>query len=171
MPIYRRREKFTIQGIQNIIDMNNEIMTAIPALRNDFIKRSLDYLDERARYHLAASIGNGSYVPTGELMSHFRKEYELGKFLNDCYYAALVEYGTGIVGSGTHPNAKGYQYDVNNHGEDGWYYMDEHGKFHWTKGMQAHRYMFNALNDYLNDGVKKVFSESFKVIMGGIIKK
>lgn len=171
MPKYRRREKFTIEGIQNIIDMNNNIIAAMPSLKKLFIEKSLDYLDEHARFHLEASIGNGIYVPTGELMAHFRKEYELGKFLNDCWYSAFVEYGTGIVGAGTHPYAKGYQYDVNSHGDDGWYYKDDDGNYHWTKGMTAHRYMFNALNDYLNGGAKMLFSESFKEVMGGIIKK
>lgn len=43
--------------------------------------------------------------------------------INANEYAQYVEYGTGIVGSeNPHPKPDGWSYDVNNHGEAGWWY-------------------------------------------------
>lgn len=169
MTIYRKKIKFSQAGIEKAIAMNNSIIAAMnTTLKKAFIKYSLDYLDKKARMYLEQSIGNGKYIPTGKLMSHFQKDYETGRFFNDCFYAAFVEYGTGIVGKGTHPDAGNYQYDINNHGEDGWYYFKD-GKLHWTKGLEAHRYMFNAINLYVDSGAKKCFSKAFDEVIGGII--
>lgn len=49
----------------------------------------------------------------------------------------------------------GWVYDKNDHGEDGWWYWGDDGKRHWTRGMAAHRYMYNALMDYLYGGGKE----------------
>lgn len=139
----------------------------MPTVQKLFIKYSIDYLDERARYHLGESIGHSWYVPTGALMSSFQKEYgtDMGRLFNNYYTALWVEYGTGIIGEGTHPDPKGYQYDVNNHDDEGWVYKDKNGNFHFTRGMEAHRYMYNALIDYLTQGANKIFEKAFDEVM------
>lgn len=51
--------------------------------------------------------------------------------------AKAVEYGTGIVGASSAASAYASQddwnYDVNNHGEKGWFYKSD-GNVYWTKG-------------------------------------
>ena len=52
------------------------------------------------------------------------------------------EYGTGVVGSQSPHVAEalasiGWKYDVNQHGEKGWFYPKEDGTFGWTKGQTA----------------------------------
>lgn len=78
-------------------------------------------------------------------------------------HALFVEFGTGIVGSRSpHPHDTiGYHYDVNNHGDDGWYYRDE-GEWQWTKGMPSRPFAhgtYETLRAELIDIVKKVFQQ------------
>lgn len=51
--------------------------------------------------------------------------------------AKAVEYGTGIVGASSFASAyadkDNWQYDVNGHGENGWFYRSN-GNIYWTKG-------------------------------------
>lgn len=82
---------------------------------------------------------------------------------NTSDHAIYVEFGTGIVGSHyPHPHDTiGYHYDVNNHGDDGWYYRD--GKeIQWTKGMPSRPFAhgtYETLRAELTDIVKKVFQQ------------
>lgn len=52
--------------------------------------------------------------------------------------AKAVEYGTGVVGASSEGStqAQDWEYDVNNHGEKGWYY-EKDGRIYWTKGMEG----------------------------------
>lgn len=93
-------------------------------------------------------------VDTGELMGSiergaFDKKSGFGIIKATAYYAIFVEYGTGIRGAmNPHPEAgeAGWDYDVNGHGDDGWYYKAwSDFKFHWTKGMPARPFMYNTL--------------------------
>ena len=81
-----------------------------------------------------------------------------------------VEYGTGVVGEGTHEDPKNYQYDINGHGENGWWFFDDKGKIHWTKGMKAHRFMYQATVDYITTGYKDIFKKLFDKKIGVIFK-
>ena len=89
-------------------------------------------------------------VYTGELMNsidgYYSPTYNVGIIKAGAYYAAYVEFGTGVVGSRSpHPNPDGWQYDVNSHGDEGWvYYDDESGKFRWTKGFKSRPFMYNT---------------------------
>lgn len=61
-----------------------------------------------------------------------------------CSWAAFVEFGTGIVGfENPHPEANGWKYDVNNHGESGWFYF-KNGDWHWTRGMPSRPFMYET---------------------------
>lgn len=62
-------------------------------------------------------------------------------------HSAVVEFGTGVMGKGSqHPNPglAGWKYDVNNHGESGWWYLGDDGEWHWTKGMPSRPYMYDT---------------------------
>ncbi|WP_195395320.1 hypothetical protein [Holdemania sp. 1001302B_160321_E10] len=123
-----------------------------------FLHRSMEFICERIQKNIEETTGNGIYQVTGTLLNEFGPDkviYEgktLATLISHCGYSAFVEYGTGIVGaSDPHPNAgsDGWQYDTNGHGEEGWYYLDKAGKLHFTAGMPAHRFLYNAVNDYL----------------------
>lgn len=60
------------------------------------------------------------------------------------------EYGTGIVGSQNPHVAEalasmGWKYDINQHGEKGWFYPKEDGTYGWTKGLPASKKFWQAL--------------------------
>lgn len=62
-------------------------------------------------------------------------------------HAVYVEFGTGIVGKGT-PHPLGGNYDVNGHGEDGWWYFDENAQqFFWTQGMESRPFMYETAKE------------------------
>lgn len=103
---------------------------------------------------------------TGELMnsidSYYSPTYNVGIIKAGAYYAAYVEFGTGVVGSKSpHPNPQDWQYDVNNHGDEGWvYYDDDGGKFRWTKGFKSRPFMYNTARQLEKD-CKKIAQEVF----------
>lgn len=105
-------------------------------------------------------------VFTGELMnsidSYYSPTYNVGIIKAGAYYAAYVEFGTGVVGKqSSHPNPQGWQYDINNHGDEGWvYYDDESGKFRWTKGFKSRPFMYNTARQ-LEKECKRIAQEVF----------
>lgn len=91
-------------------------------------------------------------------------------------YAKFVEFGTGIKGENNpHELAEqfGWEYDVNSHGEAGWWYpssesdpnphkrIGNDGKtYAWTKGMPSRPFMYETIQD-LQDKVVDVAKEIF----------
>ena len=89
--------------------------------------------------------------------------------INYCSHAAFVEYGTGSVGKGTHPDSGNYSYDVKGHGDEGWFFYDKEHNLHWTKGMEAHAFLFDAVNDYLyRGGFDTIINEVMNEVFGGL---
>lgn len=105
-------------------------------------------------------------VYTGELMNSIEGYYSptsnVGIIKAGAYYAAYVEFGTGVVGSrSAHPNPQGWQYDANQHGDEGWvYYDDESGQFRWTKGFKSRPFMYNTARQ-LEKECKKIAQDIF----------
>lgn len=105
-------------------------------------------------------------VYTGELMnsidSYYSPTYNVGIIKAGAYYAAYVEFGTGVVGQrNPHPNPQGWQYDVNGHGDEGWvYYNDYLGDFRWTKGFKSRPFMYNTARQ-LEKNCEKIAREVF----------
>ena len=104
---------------------------------------------------------------TGELLSsiegYFSPTYGVGIIKAGAYYAAYVEFGTGVVGSSSpHPDPQGWQYDVNAHGDEGWVYYDDYsGEFRWTKGFKSRPFMYNTARE-LEKECKRIALEVFK---------
>lgn len=82
--------------------------------------------------------------------------------------AKAVEYGTGIVGSTSEANgiaeSDGWQYDVNGHGEQGWFYK-KNGNLYWSKGFEGRLIYYKTakgikenapkwINDYMKTKMK-----------------
>ncbi len=105
-------------------------------------------------------------VYTGELMNsiegYYSPTYNVGIIKAGAYYAAYVEFGTGVVGSQSpHPNPDGWQYDINDHGDEGWVYYDDYtGKFRWTRGFKSRPFMYNTARQ-LEKECKKIVQEVF----------
>lgn len=109
-------------------------------------------------------------VDTGELLESMQAQAgdvieNGGEWIvfTDCPHAAFVEFGTGVPGSrNPHPDTSlvGWRYDVNEHGDAGWFYFKD-GEWHWTKGMISRPFMYETGRD-----LKKLVSKTAKEVFG-----
>ena len=108
-------------------------------------------------------------IYSGELLSSIRAEYDGNvpdgaswMVVTDCPWAFYVECGTGVAGANSphpDPGIAGWKYDINQHGDLGWYYYKD-GEWHWTKGMPSRPFMYQtAMN--LQSRVESVAREVF----------
>lgn len=119
---------------------------------NDRVKALIRELVDKGVEIAKAQVRELGAVYTGQLeesiTGFFDEETGLGIIRTDCPYAIYVEFGTGVVGKrNPHPEPiEGWQYDVNEHGDKGWWYFNERDqKWHWTKGMVSRPFMYNTL--------------------------
>lgn len=102
------------------------------------------------------------FAETGGLASSIKAETSgnVGFVKCSCGYAVYVEFGTGVVGSGSpHPDTAilGWRYDINRHGELGWWYPTDNADpnpykytakngtiYAWTKGMPSRPFMYET---------------------------
>lgn len=105
-------------------------------------------------------------VMFGDLLNSITGVYDpstgVGVIVADCPYAVYVEFGTGIRGAqNPHPDVQGWRYDVNSHGEAGWWYWsDADSNWHWTRGMPSRPFMWETaqeLGAVLKVAAKAVF--------------
>ena len=128
--------------------------------------RLIEALTDRGEEIAKIEVAQLDAVYTGELMNsiegYYSPSYNVGIIKAGAYYAAYVEFGTGVVGKGSpHPNPQGWQYDVNDHGDSGWvYYDDDSGQFRWTKGFKSRPFMYNTARQ-LERECKKIAEEVF----------
>lgn len=129
----------------------NRLIDALTAYGEEVAKVEVARLDAIFTGELWNSIG-GYYSPT----------YNVGIIKAGAYYAAYVEFGTGVVGSQSpHPNPQTWQYDINAHGDEGWVYYDDYsGEFKWTKGFKSRPFMYNTARQLEKD-CKKIAKEVF----------
>lgn len=108
-------------------------------------------------------------IETGDLLSGlagvFYPDEGVGIIQAGAPYAIFVEFGTGIAGArapSEQASALGWQYDVNGHGDKGWYYFDDKkGRVRWTKGQKPRPFMHNTaeeLRRWVVSTAKGVFS-------------
>uniref|UniRef100_UPI0022E27273 hypothetical protein n=1 Tax=[Eubacterium] hominis TaxID=2764325 RepID=UPI0022E27273 len=90
------------------------------------------------------------YVLTHQLENSWVVDLTKKTLRNICPYSAFVEYGTGIVGAGTHPDSGDYQYDENGHGDSGWFFLAVSDYYY--KG-EAERILDELINEMLRKAV------------------
>ena len=102
------------------------------------------------------------FAETGQLASSIKAETggNVGFVKCSCGYAVYVEFGTGIKGAGSpHPDTAilGWKYDINQHGELGWWYPTDNADpnpykytakngttYAWTRGMPSRPFMYET---------------------------
>lgn len=95
---------------------------------------------------------NAAYMniyDSGELVNGIESQYSGNKgfVISTATHSVFCEFGTGVVGANNpHPEVAilGWKYDVNQHGELGWWYYDKNGEARWTKGMPSRPYMYDT---------------------------
>ncbi|HHZ02041.1 MAG TPA: HK97 gp10 family phage protein [Tissierellia bacterium] len=140
--------KLTTRSIEDAIKEVKEYKRKL----NDRVKALIRELVDKGVEIAKAQVRDLGAVYTGQLeesiTGFFDEETGLGIIRTDCPYAIYVEFGTGVVGErNPHPEPiEGWQYDVNEHGDKGWWYFNERDqKWHWTKGMVSRPFMYNTL--------------------------
>ena len=106
-------------------------------------------------------------IDGGELLNSISymlyREDNRGILFTDCPHACYVEFGTGIIGAKSPHPTMPWEYDVNNHGEKGWYYYDtKKGRIRFTKGMPSRPFMYETgaeLERKVVDIAKEVFRQ------------
>lgn len=135
-------------SIESAIGEIDDIIAEIRRRTGQLVERLTNEGVEIARVQVI-SLGA---IYTGDLLNSIEGFYDpvshVGIISANVPYAAYVEYGTGIVGSANpHPayGEVGWVYDVNEHGDQGWIYLNPNDdKFHWTAGMSARPFMYNT---------------------------
>ena len=137
--------------------------------KNEFLKKCNQLVQELTDYGVDVAkveVTQLDAVYSGELRDsiegYFSPTTGVGIIRAGALYAVYVEFGTGVVGSQSpHPNPNGYQYDIHNHGEDGWvYYNDDIDGFRWTKGFKSRPFMYNTARQLEKD-FKRIAEEVF----------
>lgn len=153
------------KSIQNAVKEVENYAYSLTDKCNEFAKKLAQIGVQTAKMKVAQY----DAVYTGELLSSIN--YEQGAVIKKgatwivytgCPWAKFVEFGTGIVGKmKPHKNKGivGWEYDVNEHGEAGWWYYRD-GKRHWTKGLPSRPFMYETsieLAEKIAEVAKEVF--------------
>ena len=99
-----------------------------------------------------------------DIASKNMKETTKANYPSQLSLAKIVEYGIGYTGSINTPTAQkdeDWQYDVNNHGYSGWYYINDNGDAVWTNGY-AGRLIFYHLKEFVEKSISTWISDYLK---------
>jgi hypothetical protein len=166
-----KRLRANVLDYQDLRRLSRELSKEkVNVIRSEAAEVILEAL-ETVRAHFAEEI-HASTTGTGNLAEsltyHFNWQYASGYLYFDeekAPYAQFVEYGTGVVGQSEpgYPLPAGWVHDSNEHGEDGWVYLDAKNKLKHTKGQPGRSYIYYAsvmLEGLLPDTV------NYKVVRG-----
>ncbi len=160
---------FSERSIQHAIDaINNYVNEMNTVAVNTFVEK----LCQKGVGIAQAHILQMDAIETGELFESIHVEqgspiWQGAQYIikTDCEWACYVEFGTGIIGEQSPhdlANSKGYEYDVNSHGVDGWVYYKD-GAFHWTCGYAPQPFMYETSLDLrYGDVIVKTAREVFR---------
>lgn len=150
----------------------NQVIKEVHQYKQELIHKVEDFTHRLADNGVVLSrvkIMQFPAVYTGELLNSINnKPGSVIKYGSEwivytgCSWAPYVEFGTGIVGSkNPHPDTslEGWKYDINDHGDSGWYYYKD-GEWHYTKGMPSRPFMYDTARD-LSKIISKVAREVF----------
>jgi hypothetical protein len=121
--------------------------------KKEFITKSqtlIQVLTEEGRIIAKYKVQALGAFYTGELErsieGYFSPSLGVGIIYAGAWYAAYVEFGTGVRGADSpHPEPGKWQYDVNHHGEEGWWYFNDYDeKKHWTRGIKSRPFMYDT---------------------------
>ena len=132
-------------------------------------------MDEEMEYYHSYRYNHKMKVDTDEIYLFNQTTIPVDKinpdiainYPNGFDLAKAVEYGTGIVGASSsgaeYAGNSGWQYDVNGHGNKGWFYVDNNGELHWTRGMAGRLIYLTTkqrieqnINSWVNEYVEKM---------------
>lgn len=149
-------------GIEHAISEINRFKGDFLRTCNEVIQKLVDM----GVMYAKAQITSMHAIESGELLGSIKGYFHAGKrtgiIYSDCWYAIFVEYGTGIVGRNSpHPDPPAsWAYDVNEHGDAGWFYYDRNLRPRWTKGQASGRFLYEA-KKYVRNNAPNQYSLLF----------
>lgn len=165
----------SVSSIENAIKELKQIKSNIRNINRDFIKQSLVWIQNRADTYLDSTVYR--YPNSANIADYWEiKQTKNGKGGNLAYelrnkndVACFVEFGTGLVGDKhKHPLADEleYEYDKNNHNQDGWDFAFEYnGQLFIYKGFDGYEgksFLYNAFFEYFHLGeYKRIYQEVY----------
>ena len=145
----------TIQKLQKI---ENRTFENIKSATKDLMNITYDTLNKLFQENnLSEHIGNVSK----ELIDN---GYGFKISTND-FIIIFNEYGTGVVGQGTHPKPNNYQYNIPSDSKDEfgrWVYKNKYGEFKTTSGMEA-KHIFYDIQELLDKYAKEFYSTAINL--------
>ena len=137
--------KVTLGNIDKAIEELERYEKQVQKNIEDFLEKLLEEGVDIAKTQIVQL----DAIETGEVLGSLKytlyKEGQKGIIFTDDSHACYVEFGTGVRGAeASHPTMP-WAYDINGHGEDGWYYFDEkQGRIRYTQGMPSRPFMYNT---------------------------
>lgn len=152
-------EKSIQQAIKEVEQYKKDLNRKCQLLVSQLVKQGVKVAKMQVQ-------GLGAYYTgqlEGSINGYFSPSLGVGFVRAESWYAMYVEFGTGIEGKNSpHPKPANWTYDVNGHGEDGWYYFnDRDQRWHWTTGMPARPFMYNTAKE-LEAMCGKIAKEVFR---------
>lgn len=164
--------KFEGNSIRDIQARIKQYQKLIKIVNEQFIIESLEWIRDKANDNLENRVGYFA----GTL--NLREYWQITKTSDDTYElrntnekGAYVEFGTGIVGYGSHEKADEvrYEYDVNNHGAFGWNWYNEKDGYlvKGFTGYEGKSFLWDAFFDYYSNGeFAKIYERIYRQIIG-----
>lgn len=133
-------------------DVEYEIASTYPASNKTKIGK--DYID----------LYNDSMVDLSEV-----SEKTLANYPDGLSMAKLVEYGTGVIGerskASQYAGEDNWAYDINNHGDRGWYYQKD-GMIYWSRGMEGkliYHELKNRIEEKINGWIEEYLQKNLRM--------
>lgn len=147
--------EFTLsqKSIEELIKNLSNYQKELENSKKYILEALAKYTQERVKYYISETVGKGTYIPTNTLLESISISEivdDMVRVYTNIAYAKYVEFGTGVIAkTNPHPKASefGWIYDKNEHGEMGWVYKASDGNCYWTKGEDAHQFMYRAWQD------------------------
>lgn len=140
------------QAINEIKQFRKQLQETLTELVNELTKQGAQV----AKMQVTSMDAVETAELENSIYGYYDPQSRIGYVIAGSPHAFFVEYGTGIVGAGSphpEPERAGWAYDVNGHGNAGWWYPSEDGWYlakngnmlAWTKGMPARPFMYNTM--------------------------
>lgn len=136
-------------SLKNAINYLNKFKNAYEKGIDNAVLHATEMMYEKVKQYCYEA---GITEHTNNIYMEYDNNTKTGKVGTSDMVLIFNEMGTGITGANSpHPspseNFKSWKYDVNEHGEKGWYYPKEDSTYGWTKGLPSRHMFYDAFND------------------------
>lgn len=140
--------------MDNICQMSFPIENEDPKIQSDY-ESGMGY--EISQDEDCIIVYNNSVI---DINSKNMKPTTKARYPAQLSLAKIIEYGIGYSGSQSQYSnqVEDWEYDVRNHGSNGWYYKDDSGNIVWTDGFQG-RFIFYKLTETVKEYVGQWLEE------------